>query len=159
VRTTGDVSPLVSPERTRSNTIGLQLNIPLYQGGALDSQQREAAARLREAQFNVDAARRDVRLQVRDAWLAVSDGAAQVLALEQSVKAARIAQEAAVLGREVGMRTTLDVLNAQQGVYSAMFDLSKARVSWLMGSLRLSAAAGGLDEDEVKAVNAYLAEH
>lgn len=158
VRTTGDVSPLVSPERTRSNTIGLQLNIPLYQGGALDSQQREAAARLREAQFNVDAARRDVRLQVRDAWLAVSDGAAQVLALEQSVKAARTAQEAAVLGREVGMRTTLDVLNAQQGVYSAMFDLSKARVNWLMGGLRLSAAAGGLGEEEVRAVNAYLAE-
>ncbi|WP_395401919.1 TolC family outer membrane protein [Pseudoduganella sp. UC29_106] len=158
VRTTGDVSPLVSPERTRSNTIGLQLNIPLYQGGALDSQQREAAARLREAQFNVDAARRDVRLQVRDAWLAVSDGAAQVLALEQSVKAARTAQEAAELGREVGMRTTLDVLNAQQSVYSAMYDLSKARVSWLMGSLRLSAAAGGLGEGEVRAVNAYLAE-
>jgi len=157
VRTTGEVSPLVSPERTRSNTIGLQLSIPLYQGGALDSQKREAAAKLREAQHNVDAARRDVRLQVREAWLAVNDGSAQVLALEQSVKAARTAQEAAALGREVGMRTTLDVLNAQQNVYSAMYDLSKARVSWLLGSLRLAAAAGGLDEEEVRAVNAYLA--
>ncbi|MGO4378282.1 TolC family outer membrane protein [Pseudoduganella sp. RAF53_2] len=157
VRTTGDVSPLVSPERTRTTSIGLQLNIPLYQGGALDSQQRESAAKLREAQHNVDAARRDVRLQVRDAWLAVSDGAAQVQALEQSVKAASTAQEAAVLGREVGMRTTLDVLNAQQNVYSSMYDLSKARVNWLMGSLRLSAATGDLGEEEVRAVNAYLA--
>ena len=157
LRTTGDVSPAVSPERTRSNSIGIQLNIPLYQGGALDSQKREAAARLHEAQYNVDAARREVRLQVRDAWLAVSDGAAQVLALEQAVQAARTAQEAALLGREVGMRTTLDVLNAQQGVYSAMYDLSKARVGWLLGSLRLSAAAGSLDEEEVRAVNAYLA--
>lgn len=156
LHTSGDVSPAVSPERTRSNNIGIQLNIPLYQGGALDSQKREAAARLREAQHNVDAARRDVRLQVRDAWLAVSDGAAQVLALEQSVKAARTAQEAAELGREVGMRTTLDVLNSQQSVYSAMFDLSKARVNWLLGGLRLSAAAGNLGEEELRAANAYL---
>jgi outer membrane protein len=156
LRTTGDVSPAVSPERTRSNSIGVQLNIPLYQGGGLDSQKREAAAKLREAQHNVDAARRDVRLQVRDAWLAVSDGAAQVIALEQSVKAARTAQEAAELGREVGMRTTLDVLNAQQVVYSSMLDLSKARASWLLGGLRLSAATGSLGEEEVRAVNAYL---
>lgn len=152
----GGVSPSVSPDSGRSTSIGLQFSIPLYTGGALNSREREAIAKQREAEHDLAGAQRDVRLQVQDAYLAVKTGVSRIAALEQSVRSAQTALEATVLGRDLGTRTELDVLDAQQRLYSVQFELAQSRHDYLRGRLQLASAAGELHEGDLRALNAYL---
>jgi outer membrane protein len=152
----GGLSPVISPDSSRQAIVGFQLTIPLFAGGALDSRERESIAKRREAEHDLAAARRDARLQVQDAYLAVNTGVARIGALEQSLVSAQTALEATTLGRDVGSRTDLDVLDAQQRMYAAQLDLAQARNEYLLGRVRLASAAGELNEVELQALNAYL---
>lgn len=153
----GGLSPLQAPDNARSAAIGLQFTLPLYTGGAIESRQREALARRTQAEQSLAAAQRDARLQAQDAYLAVSNGVARIAALGQSLASAQTALAATTLGRDVGTRTELDVLDAQQRVYSAQLDLVQARHEQQLARLRLSAAAGSLGEAELAALNGDLA--
>jgi len=153
----GGLSPTIAPDSNRAAVIGVQLNVPLFTGGALNSREREAIARQRQAEQELGAARRDMRLQVQDAFLAVNTGVARIGALEQSVLSAQTALEATTLGRDVGSRTELDVLDAQQRLFSVQLDLAQARNDHLLGRIRLAAAAGELQESDLRALNAQLA--
>lgn len=154
----GNLAPLVAPDGDRTGAVGLVLNVPLYAGGALDSRQREAVARLSEAEHQLAAARRDVRLQVQDGYLAVSTGVSRIAAQEQALQSARSALAATTQGRDVGTRTALDVLDAQQRLYGAELDLVQGRADYLLGRLRLTAAAGELDEASLRALAPWLAQ-
>jgi outer membrane protein len=153
----GGLSALVAPNGERNASIGLQLNVPLYAGGGLDSRQREAVARRGEAEQQLAAARRDVRLKVQEGYLAVTTGVARVAALEQALLSARSALQATSLGRDVGTRTALDVLDAEQRVAAAERELVQARADYLLGRLRLSAAAGDLSEETLRALGPWFA--
>ncbi|MBX3606398.1 MAG: TolC family outer membrane protein [Piscinibacter sp.] len=149
-------SSSLSPERNRSALIGLQFNLPLYAGGGIDSRERESLARQRQAEQQLAGARRDTRLQVQDGFLAVKTGVARIASLEQSLRSTRTALEATTLGRDVGTRTELDVLDAQQRVFASELDLAQARHDYLLGRLRLAAAAGELQEGDLQSLNAQL---
>lgn len=153
----GGLSPTIAPDHGRTAVIGVQLTVPLYTGGALDSRLRETMAKRREAERALDATRRDVRLQIQDAYLAVMTGVARVAALEQSVLSGETALEATTLGRDVGTRTDLDVLDAQQRVFASRLDLAQARTDYMVGRLRLAAASGTLGEGDLRSLDAYLA--
>lgn len=153
----GNLSPLVAPDGDRAGSIGLVLNVPLYAGGALDSRQREAAAHLVQAEQQLAAARRDVRLKVQEGYLAVTTGVSRIASQEQALVSAKSALEATTEGRDVGTRTALDVLDAQQRLYAAELDLVQGRADYLMGRLRLAAAAGELGEADLRALGAWLA--
>lgn len=153
----GGLSALVAPNGERNASIGLQLNVPLYAGGGLDSRQREAVARRGEAEQQLAAARRDARLKVQEGYLAVTTGVARVAALEQALVSARSALQATSLGRDVGTRTALDVLDAEQRVAAAERELVQARADYLLGRLRLAAAAGELTEDSLRALSPWFA--
>ncbi len=153
----GGLSALVAPNGERSASIGLQLNVPLYAGGGLDSRQRETAARRTQAERELDAARRDVRLKVQEGYLAVTTGVARVAALEQALVSARSALQATSMGRDVGTRTALDVLDAEQRVAVAERELLQARADYLLGRLRLAAAAGELNEESLRALGPWFA--
>ena len=152
----GSLSATVSPDRSRTAVIGVQLNIPLFAGGAIQSRQRESVAKKSQAEHDVGAAERDARLQVQDAFLSVKTGVARVGSLTQSARSAQTALEATTLGRDVGTRTDLDVLDAQQRLFNAQLDLAQARNDYLLGRLRLAAAAGDLEAGELHAINGYL---
>lgn len=141
----------------KNATVGLQLEVPLYQGGAITSKAREAVANRQKAQDDVENARRQADLQTRQAWLAVSSAVAQVKAYEQALVSSQSQLDSTNLGYEVGVRTSVDVLNAQQQLYSAKRDLLQARYSWLLSVLQLKAAAGVLNEDDLAATNSQLA--
>jgi outer membrane protein len=94
---------------------------------------------------------------VQDAFLAVKTGVARVGALEQSVLSAKTALEATTLGRDVGSRTELDVLDAQQRLFATQLDLAQARHDYLLGRVKLASAAGELHEDDLRLLNGYLA--
>lgn len=153
----GSLSALSGGETSRSATIGVQFSVPLFAGGALESRLREALAQQRKAEDELAAARRDTRLQVQDAFLALQTGAARVAALAQSLRSTRTALEATTLGRDLGTRTELDVLDAQQRFFNAELELAQARTDVLLSRVRLAAAAGVLGEADLQSLNAELA--
>ncbi len=141
---------------TTTTSVGVQLNMPLFQGGAIQSKWREADANRERARQELENARRNVELQTRQAYLGVVNGIAQVQALQQALKSSESLLEASKLGQEVGVRTNLDVLNAQQQAYSTRRDLYQAQYNYLLSQLRLQAAVGGLAEEDLGGVNRAL---
>lgn len=141
---------------TRSTAVGVQLNMPLFQGGAIQSKWREAEANREKAKQDMENARRNVELQTRQAYLGVVSGIAQVQALQQALKSSESLLDASKLGQEVGVRTNLDVLNAQQQLFSTRRDLYQAQYNYLVSQLRLKAAAGNLAEADLNRVNQSL---
>jgi type I secretion outer membrane protein, TolC family len=137
-------------------TIGLQLEIPIYQGGAVSSRVREAAANLDKSRDNVEFARRQADLDTRQAYLDVSSGVAQIKALEQALISSQSQLDSTTLGYEVGVRTSVDVLNAQQQLYGAKRNLLEARYNYLLGLIRLKAATGLLNESDLQEINQLL---
>lgn len=141
---------------TKSTSVGLQLNMPLFAGGATQSKWREAEANHDKAKQDLENARRNVELQTRQAYLGVVSGIAQVQALQQALKSSESLLQASKLGQEVGVRTSLDVLNAQQQMYSTRRDLYQAEYNYLISHLRLKAAVGSLAEADLGQVNKAL---
>ena len=141
---------------TDYQNIGVQLNIPLFQGGQVVSRQREAAANRTAAQSTLEAARRGAALSSRQYYLGVTNGLAQVKALKAALTSSQSALESNKLGYEVGVRINIDVLNAENQVYVTRRDLAKATLDTLMAQLRLKAAVGALGEDDVAQINALL---
>jgi len=137
-------------------TLGLQFNLPLYQGGATSSRVREAIANKEKARQDLEQAVRQTALTTREAYFGVTSGIAQINALEQALISTQSSLDSTKLGLEVGVRTNVDVLNAQQQLFSAKRDLYKARYSYLLSRLKLKSAAGALAEDDLQQVNQWL---
>ncbi len=140
-----------------STTIGLQLAMPLYQGGALSSREREAAALSLRTREELENARRTAALTTRQSYLTVINGISQIGALEQALVSSQSALDSNKLGYEVGVRINIDVLNAQQQLFSTRRDLAVARYNTITNQLRLKAAAGSLREEDLEEVNRALA--
>jgi outer membrane protein len=136
--------------------IGLQLNLPLYTGGYRNSKQEEALRLQDKASAELERAKQQISQQTRAAWLALQTGSARLLALAESHKASAARLDATRLGRQVGDRTTLDLLQAQTDASSATLALLQARVELLLNQLRLQALAGQLNEPALQTVNALL---
>lgn len=143
--------------RTNTATIGVQLSMPLYTSGGIDASVREAAALLDGAQSDLETSRRQVEQSTRRAFLDVNSGLAQVRALEAAERSSQLALESNLLGYQVGVRINIDVLNAQQQLFSTQRDLARARYDVLVDGLLLKSTAGTLSEDDVTQVNVLLA--
>ncbi|MGE5471653.1 MAG: TolC family outer membrane protein [Bacteroidota bacterium] len=141
---------------TDYTTVGLQLNVPLFQGGLVNSRQREAAANRGAAESTLEATRRNAALSARQSYLGVVNGLAQVQALKAALISSQSALESNKLGYEVGVRINIDVLNAENQVYVTRRDLAKAVLDTLMAQLRLKATVGALGDDDVTQINALL---
>ncbi len=140
----------------RSATIGLQLSLPIFAGGATSSRVRETLALQEKARSDLENSRRQSALAARQSFLGVTNGMAQVRALEQAVLSSETALASNKLGYEVGVRINIDVLNAQQQVFSTRRDMSRARYDTIMNGLKLKAAAGNLTEADLEQVNSLL---
>jgi outer membrane protein len=136
--------------------IGVQLSVPLYSGGMREARQQEAQHAVDKAQALADRARQQVAQEARSAWLGLTVGAGRVKALAQALASGRSRLDATRLGRQVGDRTTLELLNAENDAAGAELALLSARSELLMNRLRLAAAAGSLDEAWLQSVNASL---
>jgi outer membrane protein len=150
--------------RTDSNTgtdvdtssIGVQLNVPLFAGGSVLSRTRQAEYDLEAAQEGLDAQRRSVERQVRDAYRGVLASISQVEALKASTVSAQSALEATEAGFEVGTRTMVDVLSAQRDLYQTRSNYSNVRYNYILSRLLLKQAAGTLTQDDLKQINGWL---
>ena len=141
---------------TQYQNIGLQINVPLFQGGSVASREREASANRAAAASTLENVRRNAALSARQSYLGVANGLAQVRALKAALVSSQSALESNKLGYEVGVRINIDVLNAENQVYVTRRDLAKATFDTLLAQLRLKAAVGALSEDDVAQINALL---
>jgi outer membrane protein len=156
VRQNGSLPILVAPDRSRQTVVGLQLSVPLFAGGSYDSKFREAVAESGQAQYQLQATITNTVVQIKQQFLNVKAGMQQITALQQAVVAAKSSLDATILGRKVGKRTTLDVLNAQQQYFASRQNLDAARYQYLLSRLNLASLVNRLGESDVQAVSRYL---
>ena len=148
----------VVPQERQDSSIGLQLNIPLYEGGAINSRTREAQDLFQEAQQQLAQQVRSAELETRNAYRGIRTDIAQVKALAESLRSTEIAVEAEEAGFEVGTRTIVDVLNSQREYYLARLNYARARYLYVLDHLRLKRAAGILTGQDLLEVNETLVE-
>jgi outer membrane protein len=140
-------------------TIGLQLQVPLYQGGAVSSKVREAVANKDKAADDLEAIRRQAELDARQAYLNLVTAVSQVKAYEQALNSSQSQLDSTNLGYEVGVRNSVEVLNAQQQFFSAKRDLLQAQYAYLLDVLSLKFSVGMLSELDLQNVNLQLVSH
>lgn len=139
-----------------STTAGLQVNIPLFSGGATQARVMQSQYGRDRARYDVDGVSRAVELSARQEFLNVVNGVAQVTAFQQAVKSNELALYSAQRGQEAGVRTSFDVLNAQSLLYSAKRDLAEARYTYVISRLKLRAAAGLLASEDISLIQGWL---
>lgn len=142
--------------RADSGSVALQFSLPLFAGGAVASQVREATATREQAAAQELGTRRFVERTTRDAYQGMQTGSARVSAYQQAVRSSRTALEASQNGMRVGTRRMLDVLNAQQQLSAAERDYERSRYDYLLALLRLKAAAGQLESADLDRIDALL---
>jgi len=138
---------------TTTRQVGLQLNIPIFQGGAVNSRTREAIARREVELATLDKEKRNSALGARQSYLGVVNGLAEIRALEAALVSSLSSLESNRLGYEVGVRINIDVLNAENQVYVTRRDLARARFNTLLAQLKLKASVGSLAETDLEQIN------
>ncbi|HSQ07052.1 MAG TPA: TolC family outer membrane protein [Chromatiaceae bacterium] len=136
--------------------IGLQVSVPIYQGGAVDSRTRQAGFSFQAAQDRLDQQRRAVTKEVKDAFNGIISSISDVQARQAAVVSARSNLESTQAGLEVGTRTQVDVLNAQRGLFQAEFDYLSSRYNYVINGVRLHQATSTLTRDVLAKGNAWL---
>jgi outer membrane protein len=146
------------PNNVRTNTasVGVQFNMPLYTGGAVQNRVKETLALEGKARTDLEAAQRGVSQATRAAYFGVLSGQGQVKALEAAEASSQSALDANKLGYQVGVRINIDVLNAQSQLFQTKRDLAVARYNVLLGGLRLKQASGQLAAQDLQPINALL---
>ena len=142
--------------RYENKTIGLQLNIPLYSGGYVNSTIRQAVAEQTRAEESLEALRRDLGVRVHKEYRGVSEGVLRVRALEQAARSAEQMMKSTQMSLTAGSRTQLDLLNAQQQFTLALRDLAQARLVYLLSGVRLASLVGDDAMVSVEQVNGSL---
>ncbi|MEW6444669.1 MAG: TolC family outer membrane protein [Pseudomonadota bacterium] len=142
--------------QSHDTRVGVQLNMPLYSGGGIDSRTRQATYSFQQAQDNFEAARREAVRATRDGYRAVTAKMGEMDAYAQGLKSAETQLAANEAGYEVGTRTIVDVITAQSQVTQARRNLFNARYDYLLAGLRLKRAAGTLQLADLEALQRDL---
>ncbi len=141
---------------TDTGFVGLSVNVPIYQGGAVASRTRQAGHQFRAAQDRLDQRRRAVVNQVKDAFRGITSSISDVRARQAAIVSARSSLESTQAGLEVGTRTQVDVLNAQRALFQAEFEYLSARYNYIINGVRLHQATSTLTRDVLAKGNAWL---
>jgi outer membrane protein len=152
----GGIGSIATNNQTVDGQVGLELNIPLYQGGLVTSQTRESGHLYQQSLDDLERQRRAVQRQARAAYQNLESDISRVKALKQAVKSTVSAKEAIDAGFQVGTRTSVDVLNAERRVFEARRDLAFSRYDYIINRLTLQQAAGTLSEIDLEQINSWL---
>jgi outer membrane protein len=136
--------------------IGLNVTVPIYEGGAVSSRTRQAGYQYQAALEQLDAQRRSVLQSVTDAFRGIMSSISNVKARQAAVVSARTSLESTQAGLEVGTRTQVDVLNAQQKLYLAEFEYLSARYNYIINGVKLHQATSTLTRAVLAKGNAWL---
>lgn len=139
-------------QESTNRSIGLQLNIPIYSGGSVSAATRQARAGEERAKAELQAKTDKILVDLRKEYDSVASSVARIDALVKAVDSAKLLMKATEQSIKGGVRINLDLLNAQEQLYTAQRDLAQARYTYLLGTLNLRASAGTLAADDVREV-------
>ncbi|MFA6062495.1 MAG: TolC family outer membrane protein [Gallionella sp.] len=142
--------------RDDQTRVGLQMSIPLYEGGRVSSVSAQLVHLRDKAQSELESAVLDSQVKVSQAYLGVVNGIAQINALEQAVKSSETALRGMEVGQRTGFRTNTDVLNAQQQLFTAKRDLQRERYTYLLNRLQLGGVTGALTEQDIAMIDSII---
>ena len=142
--------------RGDTQKVGLQINIPIFQGGKVISQAKQARYDYFVAKEKLLATKRQVKRQLRNAFRDINSSINRVQALKAAVASAESSLDATAAGAEVGTRTMVDVLTEQKNLYRAKRDYSRARYDYFINGIKLKQAASSLSEQDLALINQYL---
>jgi outer membrane protein len=140
----------------KQRSIGIQLTIPIYSGGLVSSQVRQAVYQHRAAKERLERVARQTEHDARDAYLGVLSEISRVKALHRAVDSNLIALRATESGYEAGTRTAVDVLQSRQQWVQAQTDYAHSRYDYMLNVIKLQQAAGTLSEHSLQRINALL---
>ncbi|MGB6452312.1 MAG: TolC family outer membrane protein [Steroidobacteraceae bacterium] len=144
------------PFELGDSEIGIQINVPIFSGGLVQSQVHQAEYQWIAAKDHVQTVSRETEFQARDAYNGVVSEVAQVEALRQGVQSAEVALTATEAGYQVGTRTEVDVLQERQNLVQAETNYAQARYTYLLDMVQLQLAAGTLDQRTIEQINGWL---
>ncbi len=139
-----------------SSTIGIELNVPLYEGNQVNSRMREASFRHNEGKALLKQEQRKIYRQMRDAYNGIQAGISRIQSLKQTMGAQEASVKSILKGIEVGLRTNLDLVLSEKEWIRTRRDFARARIEYVLHTLRLKRAAGALTEEDLRWVNALL---
>ena len=142
--------------RYDTTAVGVQVSIPLFSGGYVNANVRQAEARLRQAQQDLESALRKTTLETRQNFNSILTGVAQIRAYEQAVASNEAALDSTRKSVKAGIRSNVDILNAQQQLFSSRRDLARSRYMYIINWLKLKASVGTLGEEDMKTVGNWL---
>jgi len=149
-------SPSIPETLQNSETIGIELNFPIFSGGATQSQVRQRVYLHRAARERSERTARETERAARDAYLGVLSEISRVQALKQAVASSQTALQATEAGFEVGTRTTVDVLESRRNLFDAQTNYARSRYDYIVNLLKLKIATGNLSEADLTEVNGWL---
>jgi outer membrane protein/protease secretion system outer membrane protein len=141
-----------------NRVIGVQLTVPIYAGGVVNSTVRQATAEATRAEELLEAAKRDLSVRIHREYRGVTEGILKVQGLETAVRSAEQLVESSKRSYVGGTRTILDVFNAQQQRQTAKRDLATARYTYMISIVRLNALSGGDKTEALVKLNSWLAQ-
>ncbi|MDR7051963.1 protease secretion system outer membrane protein [Duganella sp. 3397] len=141
---------------SKQKSIGFQVNIPLYSGGAVSASSRQAVAATEKAKADQQATTDKVLVELRKQHAVVVSSVARLRALDKAVASGTMLVTATEQSIKGGVRINLDLLNARQQLYTSRRDQAQARYGYLLAMLKLRSAAGVLDADALREVAAYF---
>ncbi|NWA02808.1 TolC family outer membrane protein [Pseudomonas gingeri] len=138
------------------SSIGFEVNLPIYSGGRVSSQAREAYKKLSQSEEQREGQRREVVLNTRSFYRAVNSDIEQIRARKKTILSAQSSLKATKVGADIGSRNTVDVLNAQRQLFTSVRDYNNARYDYILNNLRLKQAAGTLSPSDLQSLAQYL---
>jgi outer membrane protein len=153
-------TPIGSPadQTQTTDSIGVQVTVPIYSGGATSSRVRQRVYLHRAARERLERTNRETERAARDAYLGVQSEMSRVQASRQALESSRTALQATEAGFEVGTRTTVDVLQSRRQLFDAQTNYSRSRYDYILTVLQLQLATGTLDRADLEKINAFLKE-
>ncbi|MDP1970486.1 MAG: TolC family outer membrane protein, partial [Methylobacter sp.] len=142
--------------RGSTEVVGLRLNVPLFEGGAVNSRTQQASYKYEQAKEQLTAAKRAVNRQVKDAYRGITTSISRVEALKTAVSSAEISLQSTEAGFEVGVRTLVEVLDEQRNLYRAKRDYSRTRYDYLLNTIKLKQASSSLAQEDIEQINRLL---
>ncbi|CAK0748813.1 outer membrane protein [Gammaproteobacteria bacterium] len=139
-----------------TDVVMLKMTLPLFLGGQVTSAERQAVAGIEQTRDDLDSADRQIVRGIRDAFRMVQTSLAQIKAYSQALVSAKSTLDTTNEGREVAVRTMVDVLNAEKDYYRAQRNLSSARYGYILSSFKLKSLDGSLAPADLAAVNQWL---
>jgi TolC family type I secretion outer membrane protein len=142
--------------RSYSDTIGIEINIPIFSGGMTSSKVREAVLLKSKLEEDVEYLRRGIELKVRDYYLSLQTNFSEISAYQQALEAAALQLESTKLGFQEGLRNSVEVLDSQQILFNAKLNVLESRYNYIMNFINLKLSSGMLSIEDLHEINQYL---